>query len=460
MRSMILSALALVPVLAPVLATPADAQTPWWQAFGDPLLNATEDRALAGNLTLEAAAARVEQARALSRRAGAELLPAASLSASASADRQSLHSPIGAAAREIGLPRDYRLYEAGIGAQWEIDLFGGLSAGKRAAVAGAAATLAEQEAARLAVAAQVADAYLHLRALQQRLALAQEQAGLRGQLAALVRQRAGQGLSSDFDANRAAAAHAAALATIPPLRQAIAVDLDRIGVLTGDRAWPDRLRTAAPLPTGFTPALDAEPATLMRRRPDLAAAEARAIGAEARIGVVKADYYPHLSLGGLIGVASVGTLSLASGDAITANGGAAIRWRLFDFGRLDAELAAARGARREALAQWRNAALVASAEVGDAIAALDEGGREEAELAQQVALLTRARDQARAGYGEGTLSLIDVLDADRTLLEASDRLTQSREALARASVAAVRATGGGFASPPQARGTQEEDHHG
>lgn len=437
-----------------VLAAPAQAASapsartqavqPWWQAFNDPLLNAAEQQALAGNLSLEAAAARVEQARAMSRRAGAALLPSASLSAGAEADRQSLHSPLGAASQKIGLPRDYELYQAGIGAQWEIDLFGGLSAAKKAAVHGSLATLADEQAARLAVTAQVADAYLHLRGLQQRLALAQDQAALRGSLAALVRQRADQGLASQFDADRAEAAHAAAQAALPPLRQAIAVDLDRLGVLTGDRAWPDRLRAPAPLPTGFVPALDADPAALMRRRPDLAAAEARAASAEARIGVAKAEYYPHLSLGGLAGVVTLGGLSLASGDAVTAGGGAALRWRLFDFGRLDAELAAARGVRREALAQWREAALVAGAEVGDAIAALEEGAHEEAALARQVALLTRARDQARDAYAQGALSLIDVLDADRNLLEASDRLTQSREALARASVAAVRAMGGGF----------------
>ena len=432
--------------LALALAVPAQAQTtqPWWHAFNDPMLDAAEEQALAGNLSLEAAAARVDQARALSRRAGAALLPSASLSARAEADRQSLHAPIGAASQKLGLPRDYALYQAGVGAQWEIDLFGGLSAGKRAAASGALASLADEQAARLAVTAQVADAYLHLRGLQQRLALAQDQATLRASLAALVRQRAEQGLASQFDANRAEAAHAAAQAALPPLRQAIAVDLDRLGVLTGDRSWLERLRAPAPLPASFAPALDIDPAALMRRRPDLAAAEARAARAEARIGMVKAEYYPHLSLGGLVGLVSVGTLSLTSGDAVTATGGASLRWRLFDFGRLNAELAAARGGRREALAQWREAALAASAEVSDAVAALEEGAREESALAQQVALLTRARDQARDGYAQGTLSLLDVLDADRNLLDANDRLTQSREALARASVAAVRAMGGGF----------------
>ncbi|MBB3956623.1 efflux transporter outer membrane subunit [Novosphingobium sediminicola] len=448
MRLITLSALALS------ASTPALAQEPWWQAFHDPLLNAAEERALDSNLTLEVAAARVEQARALARRAGAALLPAVSLSASAEETRQSLHSPLGSASRTIGLPRDYQLYQAGVGAQWEIDLFGGLSAGRRAAASGAAATLADEQAARLSVTSDVADAYLHLRALQQRLALAQEQADLRGQLAVLVNQRTGQGLASRFDANRAQAAHAAALAAMPALRQAIAVDLDRLGVLTGDRTWPERLRSPAPLPSGFTPSPEADPAALMRRRPDLAAAEARAAGAEARIAMVKADYYPHLSLSGLVGLATVGGFSLASSDSVMAGGGAALRWRLFDFGRLDAEMAAARGGRREALAQWRQAALMAGAEVGDAMAALDEGAHAVAALGREVDLLTRARDQARDAYAQGAVSLIDVLDADRNLLDASDRLTQARETLARASVAAVRAMGGGFET------AQETTHHG
>ncbi|WP_158453836.1 TolC family protein, partial [Novosphingobium sp. MD-1] len=98
---------------------------------------------------------------------------------------------------------------------------------------------------------------------------------------------------------------------------------------------------------------------------------------------------------------------------------------------------------------------VASAEVADAVAALAEGRREQDELARQVALLRRARDQAREAYAQGIVALIDVLDADRNLLEATDRLAQNREALARASVAAVRAMGGGYGP-----GEQEADHHG
>jgi outer membrane protein TolC len=190
----------------------------------------------------------------------------------------------------------------------------------------------------------------------------------------------------------------------------------------------------------------------MRRRPDLVAAEAHVVAAHAGVAVARAEYYPHVSLGGLLGVASLGTASIVSGNAVNAQGSAAIRWRLFDFGRVDAEVAAARGREREVLAQWRRAALGASAEVADAIAALAEGRREQAALSDEVALLTRARAQAQAAYDAGTIGLIDVLDADRSLLEASDRLSRCRASLARASVAAVRAMGGGYG--------EEADHHG
>jgi outer membrane protein TolC len=182
----------------------------------------------------------------------------------------------------------------------------------------------------------------------------------------------------------------------------------------------------------------------MRRRPDLVAAEQQVAAAHAGIRVAQAEYYPHFSLGGLIGVASLGTTSITSGNAVTAQGSAAIRWRLFDFGRVDAEVAATREREKEVLAEWRQAALNASAEVADAIAALAEGQREVAELQQQVTLLSHARAQTLAAYNQGVVPRLDVLQADRALVEARDRLASTREALARASVTAVRAMGGGY----------------
>lgn len=437
-------AIAMAAVLA--CASPAHAAADgWWRQFHDPLVDTAVDSALAGNLDMAAAAARVEQARALDRRARAGLLPTTSAGGSAEADSISRQTPFGEASRALGFPRGYQLDRAGAEAQWEIDLFGSLSARHRVAAAQAGATGAEAEAVRLVVIAETVDACLRLRGIQVRLDLAQEQARLRADLATLARQRAGEGLTSDLDAGRIEADSAAAAAAIPPLRAALALAIDRIGVLTGGTvAWRPLIAGSATIPAALDPALDADPARLMRRRPDLVAAEQHLAAAHAGVGVARAEYYPHLSLGGLIGVASLGTASITSGNAVNAQGSAAIRWRLFDFGRVDAEVAAARGHEKEALAQWRQAALIASAEVADAISALAQGHREEADLQRQVALLAHACGQVQAAYGQGVVPRSDVLQADRALAEASDRLAATREALARASVAAVRAMGGGY----------------
>ncbi len=437
-------------VLAGLLAaaSPAAAASDgWWHQFHDPLIDTAVDSALSGNLDLAAAAARLSQARALDRHARAALLPAAGLGAAAEADSISRESPFGEASHALGFERTYQLYQAGVEAQWEIDLFGGLSSRHRVATAQAEATLAEAEAVRLAVTAQTTDACLRLRALQVRLALAQDQARLRAGLATLARQRAAAGLISDLDAGHAEADSDAAAAAIAPLRAAQAVAIDRIAVLTGGAAaWRAQINAGAAIPLPLEPALDADPALLMRRRPDLVAAERQVAAAHAGIDVARAEYYPHLSLGGLIGLASLGTTSIASANAVNAQGSAAIRWRLFDFGRVDAEVAAARGHEKEALAQWRQAALRASAEVADAISALAEGHREAADLQRQVARLVRMRDQALAAFGQGVVARSDVLQADRALAEARDRLAITHEQLARASVAAVRAMGGDYAA--------------
>jgi outer membrane protein TolC len=160
--------------------------------------------------------------------------------------------------------------------------------------------------------------------------------------------------------------------------------------------------------------------------------------------VALADYYPHLALHGLLGFASIGTGSLFTSAGLQASGGAGLRWRLFDFGRVDAAVAQARGQEAEALAQFRGAVLRATEEVETALVRLAETRTEITLRKQQVASLTRSRDQARQGYAGGALSLVDVLDADRALLEATDRFAAARAEAARASVAAVRALGGGW----------------
>lgn len=418
----------------------------WWQRFDDPLLDRIVDRALSANLDIAAAGARIAQARAAARGSGAALLPAFDASGSARAASESLRSPFGAAASTLGFPRDYELYELGAQASWEIDLFGGLRREREAARAGLDAGIADERAVRLSVVAETVDAYLQLRGLQARLGVAERQLSVRRALVSLIAQRTAQGVSAQRELHRALGDQQGIEAALPPLRAAIAGQLNRIAVLTGGQAGtaPADLAVSAPIPAALAPSGSAVPADLLRRRPDLIAAERRVAVANARIGAAMASYYPRLSLNGLLGLASVGTGGLLGGDAVQASGGAGLRWRLFDFGRINAEVAVARGREAEVLADYRSAVLLAAEDVENAFVRLSEGHDEVAALQRQIASLTQARAQAQAAYESGAVALIEVLDADRVLLDAADRLQQARAREARASVAAIRALGGGF----------------
>ncbi len=429
---------------APVPIAASDAQ--WWRRFDDPVLDTLVEAALAQSLDIAAAAARVDQARAAAGASGAALLPQLDLAASGERTRQSLRTPVGTVADRLDLPRDYSLYTVGPQASWELDLFGGLRRGREAARADYAASAADAAAVRLSVAAEAADAYLQLRGLQARYEVVTQQLETERQLAALVRLQAEQGLVAERELHRVLGESAGIEASLAPLRAAIAGQIHRLDVLTGRQAGSDplHLATAKATPDAPDPGGSAVPGELMRRRPDLVAAERRLAASSARTGAALADYYPHLALNGLLGFASIGTGGLFTSAGLQASGGAGLRWRLFDFGRVDAEVAQARGREAEALAQFRGSVLRATEDVETAITRLAETRAEITLREQQVASLTRARDQARQGYAGGALSLVDVLDADRALLEAADRLAAACAEAARASVAAVRALGGGW----------------
>jgi NodT family efflux transporter outer membrane factor (OMF) lipoprotein len=432
---------AAVPIIA------SDAR--WWASFDDPALDRLVEAALAQNLDIAAAGARVDQARAVAQASGAALLPSVSLAASADQVRQSVRTPVGAVGSELGLPRDYTLYQLGPQASWEIDLFGGLRRGREAARADYASAAADADAVRLSIAAETADAYLQLRGLQARYDVASRQLANERQLAMLVRQQAEQGIVADRELNRVLGESQRIEASLAPLRAAVAGQINRLDVLTGRQAGTDvnGLATIRAIPTAPDPSGSAVPGELMRRRPDVAAAERRLAAASARIGVATSEYYPRLTLSSLLGFASVGTGGLFTGGGLAASGGAGLRWRLFDFGRVDADVARARGREAEALAQFRGALLKATEDVETAMSRMVEGRIEIALREQAVASLTRSRDQARQGYQGGVLALVDVLDADRALLDASDRLAGARAETARASVAAIRALGGGWEVP-------------
>jgi outer membrane protein TolC len=187
-------------------------------------------------------------------------------------------------------------------------------------------------------------------------------------------------------------------------------------------------------------------AELLRRRPDIIAAERRLAASNARIGAALSDYYPKFSLAGLLGFESSTADHLFRGATFQPQGLLGLRWRLFDFGKIDAQVAAARGAEAEALAQYRQSVLHAAEDVENAFTALVQLEAHVQELEREVSALARARDLSQTAYQGGVTSLTDVLDANRQLLVAQDAHARARTDVARAAVSAFRALGGGWSS--------------
>jgi len=419
----------------------------WWQGFDDPELTRIIGRVMSQNLDLAAAMARVDQARAAAREAGAQLAPKGSLDGQLAQEHQSTKGPIGELASHTpGYTRTQTLETLGVGASWEWDLAGGLHRGAEAADAEAQAADAAQDGVRVSIAAEAADSYFQVRGAQERIRLAQQQIDTEQQLLDLVKLRLAGGLATSREVAQAQALVLQARATLPPLRITLQQQLNRLDVLMGAApgTYAAELKDS---PRNFSvPAIatDGGPDLLLRRRPDVIAAERKLAASNARIGVAVAEYYPKVSLGGLLGFESLQSGSLFSSQAFQPQAVLGLHWRLFDFGRVDAEVAQAKGAHAEALANYRQSMLRATEDVENAIVSLAELETQHRDLEAEVQAHQQARDAAQDAYKGGAVSLFEVLDEDRQLLSSRDELARVRADDARAAVATFRALGGGW----------------
>jgi NodT family efflux transporter outer membrane factor (OMF) lipoprotein len=433
---------------ARAVSRPAPALDAWWIGFDDPELTRIVGRVMTQNLDLAAAIARVDQARAAAREAGAQRMPQGSLDAQVAQQYQSTRSPLGELASHTpDYKRTQTLENIGVGASWELDLAGGLHRGAEAAQAEAEAAEANQDGVRVMVAAEAADSYFQARGAQERLRLAQQQIDTETQLVDLVKARLAGGLATSRELAQAQALLLQARATLPPLRITLAQQLNRLDVLMGAAPGTYAAELQASGATYTVPAVGADggPQMLLRRRPDVIAAERKLAASNARIGVATAEYYPKVSLGALLGFESLHSGSLFSSSAFQPQAVLGLHWRLFDFGRVDAEVAQAKGANAEALAQYRQSMLRATEDVENAIVSLAELESQHRELTGEVAAHQQARDAAQDAYKGGAVSLIEVLDEDRQLLSSRDQLARVHADDARAAVAMFRALGGGWA---------------
>lgn len=420
----------------------------WWKSFDDPQLTHFVSLALEQNLDLAQAVARVTQARAALGGVDAALLPSGNVSGSATRAYQSIETPLGQLLNATpNYDRFGDAYEADLRASWEVDVFGGLRRGREAALADYQASEAGVVATRLEVAAQTADIYIAVRGLQARLEIAQRQVKVEQELLAKVRLLYSRGLAAEYQVRQTEGELAQVRATVPVLQTHLDAAMNALDVMLGSPPGTHRAELATPAPIPATPKIASlgSPADLLQRRPDLIVAERHLAAANARIGQAISEYYPKFSLSGLLGSATaISTGDLFTTGANQAAGVLGLRWRLFDFGRINAQIKAAKGRDAEALAAYRQAVLRATEDVESSFSALINREEETVTLIQGETSLARARDSSSTAYQSGAASLIDVLHADETLLQASDARAQAQTESARAAVTVFKALGGGW----------------
>lgn len=420
-------------------ATAAEPVAEFWRAFGDAELDALMRDALAANTDLRIAAARVAEARALAR--GTEGLGRPSLDATAGANRIRERDRDGNA-------DTFNAVGVGLAAKWEIDLFGRIAGERRAAAADLLASEALQRAAQVSVAAEVARNYFELRGLQEQLRVTRLDLGTQREALKLVQARLDVGRGTALDTERATVLVEGTAAGVPALETALARARMRLAVLTGasPAALDARLAEQKPLP-GLPPtplAAIGSPQTLLARRPDVAAAEAQLRAAEARTGSARAALYPSLTLAGTLGLNAGRIGELGDSTSFAYNLGASLLYSLIDHGQRRSQVDAADARRDAALAQFDQAVLAALEETEGALVGFTRAQQRTEHLFTAAQAAEGAAKIARARFEAGTIDFLALLDAERELLLARDRLAQGQTAAATSLVAVYRSLAGGW----------------
>lgn len=403
----------------------------WWQAFGDPALSALVSRALASNIDIEIAAARVEEARAAEALSRAQLSPQIG-GALPEAQGQSL-SPLGTPSRAL-------VAQPAVTASYDLDLFGRLRLASRAARAQLLASEGARDTVRLATAASAASGYITLRALDQRLAIARATLAARADALRIARRRYEAGYSSRLEYRQAEGEYSATAQLVPAAELAISRQENALSLLTGQA--PGAIPRGRPLDDLAAPAIpDGLPADLLRRRPDLFQAEQTLVAADRLLDSQRAAMLPNVALTGSAGL----VLSTALSDPVGLFSlGASILAPIFDAGRLAAQQKAAAARRNQAAFAYRRAALVAFREVDDSLAGVRRTGEQAAELLRQTEAARGALQNASNRYRAGYSAYIEQLDAQRSLLTAELSLVQARTDRLTSYVALYQAMGGGW----------------
>ena len=431
----------------------------WWSTLNDPVLKRLVNTALVQNLDLRQASARIDEARALRDWVAGRQLPEASVGASVNRRRQSENGPLPIGAMP-GVETHQTIYDAGFDAAWEIDVFGGKQRALESASAKLEAAQAEAQGVRMRIVAEVARAWFSSVGAAQELRTQQASLVTLEQTLQLVRQRVAAGDAAAADVDTVKAQWAMAKAALPDIQARQRAAVLSLGVLLGQAPEHElALLNTVPRSVVLRPLPVGERADLLRRRPDVLAAERNLAASSAEIGVATAELFPKLSIG-----LSGGFQALSTGNWFDASSRRfsvlpLISWRLFDGGRVRAEIRASQAAEQQAAMGYEQVVLAA---LGDAERALSDYQAGLASLAlrkQALEASQRSYAHAQARYAAGDIALVELLTIERALHDSEALNTRAHTTAAIQLVALYKALGGGWDAPDTSSADQELTAH-
>ena len=418
--------------------SPINFQANWWAQFHDTTLDALITRAAKNSPDLKIALARLNQSRALLGTARSQQLP--DIEAQTSYSRSREQQPGFTTGRET-----ITNYQAGFDASWELDLFGGVRRSVEAARADSQAGEASLQDAQVTLFAEVARHYFDLRGTQLRLDVARRDIDNQRDSLKLIKSRADVGTGSDQDVASARARLAAVEAQLPVLETQAQADTFRLAVLLGER--PGELdidlspKTFHPIDTSL-PIGNA--GDVLARRPDIRVAERELAAANARIGVAKADWFPHISLGGFVGFLAGRSNDFGGAESRAWSVAPSISWAGLNVQRVRSGVKASEARADEAKANYERTVLGALEDVDNALVGYNQQRVRVQKLDEQATQSTRAAELARIRYEAGATDYLELLDAQRTQLSAEDQLAEAEAGINLQAIALYKALGGGW----------------
>ena len=426
---------------------PQDVNTSWWDSFGDPTLSALIAEATAANLDIRIAHERLLQSRAALRVTEADGLPAVGASASYKRGQNSevgLADPSG-----HGGKSSFNLWQAGVDASWELDLWGRVRREVEQAGAQSQAALEAQRGVVLAIRAETARNYILLRGTQNQLDVLRQTLGNAERNLALTRLRQREGVATELDVSQADAQAAAIEAGVPPLVLRVEQLMNALALLLEQPpgALQPRLAAVGPIPGGPLQVPVGLPSELAERRPDIRRAQANLHAAVAAIGVAEGDFYPRITLSGNLGLQALQLRDLDTDNAGVFGVGPALQIPIFQGGRLRGRLRLRESQAQEAALLYQKTVLNAWHEVDNAMTAYQAQQLTRASLERASASARQALLNAQRQYAAGASDFVNVLSAQNAVLASDQARVSTQASVSLVLVDLYRSLGGGWEAP-------------